>query len=62
MRIFLLLYADDTTLFSETFDGMQEMLNVFSNYCKQWKLEVNARKTKVFFFPNKNLSREKSLY
>ena len=48
--IFLMLYADDTLLFSESLDGMQSMLDKFSNYCKMWKLEVNTSKTKVVIF------------
>ena len=50
MKMFLLLYADDTLLFSETYDGMQKVLNVFNEYCKLWKLEVNQSKTKVVIF------------
>ena len=63
-----MLYADDTVLMSENVDGMQTMLNVFSEYCNTWKLEVNVAKTKViisskrkvtqntrFMFDNKEL-------
>lgn len=50
MKVFLLLYADDTLLFSETLDGMQNTLNIFDDYCKLWKLEVNTEKTKVVVF------------
>jgi hypothetical protein len=50
MKIFLLLYADDTLLFSETYEGMQNLLDVFSDYCKLWKLEVNLSKTKTVTF------------
>ena len=47
LKIFLLFYADDTVLMSENVDGMQTMLNVFSEYCNTWKLQVNIAKTKV---------------
>ena len=30
MKTFLLLYADDTLLFSETYEGMQNLLSLFS--------------------------------
>lgn len=50
MKVFLLLYADDTLLFSETLEGMQNLLTVFDEYCKLWKLEVNTEKTKVVIF------------
>lgn len=50
LKIFLLLYADDTILLSESLDGMQRILNIFDDYCKTWKLEVNTSKTKVIIF------------
>jgi hypothetical protein len=46
MKTFLLLSADDTLLFSETYEGMQNLLD----YCKLWKLEVNLSKTKTVIF------------
>jgi hypothetical protein len=50
LKIFLLLYADDTVPMSENVDGMQTMLNVFSEYYKTWELQVNIAKTKVVIF------------
>ena len=50
LKIFILLYADDTVLISENVDGMQTMLNVFSEYYNTWKLQVNIAKTKVVIF------------
>ena len=50
LKIFLLLYAYDTVLISENVDGMQTMLNVFSEYYNTWKLQVNIAKTKVVIF------------
>jgi hypothetical protein len=47
LKIFLVLFADDTVLMSENIDGMQKMLNVFSEYCNTWKLQVNIAKTKA---------------
>ena len=50
LKIFLLLYADDIVLMTENVDGMQTMLNVFSEYYNTWKLQVNIAKTKVVIF------------
>ena len=50
LKLFILLYADDTVLMSESVHGMQHMLNVFSDYCDTWKLHVNFEKTKVVIF------------
>ena len=46
-KLSVLLYADDTVIFSETPEDLQRTLNAFSDYCTQWKLTVNVSKTKV---------------
>jgi hypothetical protein len=40
LKIFILLYADDTVLMSENVNGMQTILNIFSEYCNTWQLQV----------------------
>ena len=50
IKLFLLLYADDMTIFSETEAGLQQGLNVLETYCNRWKLTVNKDKTKVIVF------------
>lgn len=50
LKIFLLLYADDTVIFSDNEINMQHALNVFENYCSEWKLTVNTAKTKIMIF------------
>ena len=45
IKLFLILYADDTALLAESADGLQNMLNCFENYCDLWKLTVNTNKT-----------------
>ena len=50
IKLFLLLYADDRTLFSDSTDGLQEGFNILSEYCDRWKLKVNLSKTKVMIF------------
>ena len=52
IALFLLMYADDTIIFSETVDGLQTMLNSLFNYCSKWNLTVNINKTKVVVFRN----------
>ena len=44
LKLFLLLYADDTVLFSDNEIDMQQALSVFETYCKEWKLTVNTEK------------------
>ena len=50
LKLFLLLYADDTVLFSDNEIDMQQALSVFETYCKEWKLTVNTEKTKIVIF------------
>lgn len=50
VKLFLLLYADDITLFSDTPEGLQEGFDALSSYCDRWKLKVNLAKTKIMVF------------
>ena len=50
LSLFLLMYADDMVLFSESIDGLQSLLNELSNYCEIWKLSINVEKSKVLVF------------
>ena len=47
IKLFLILYVDDTVLMSETPEGLQKTLTAFENYCNNWKLKVHTCKTKV---------------
>ena len=55
LKLFVLLYADDTVIMSESKEDMQNQLNVFNDFCKKWKLKVNAEKSKVLVFSNGRL-------
>jgi hypothetical protein len=50
VRLFSLLYADDTIILSEIEADMQYALAIFEKYCHQWKLKVNLQNTKVIIF------------
>ena len=50
LKIFILLFADDTVLFSDTKEDLQYTLNLFENYCDSWKLTRNITKTKILIF------------
>jgi hypothetical protein len=52
MKLFILFYADDTVIISESVEGLQHALNEFHSYCIQWKLHVNVDKTKIMIFTN----------
>ena len=50
LRLFLLLYADDTIILAESGQELKAALWATQLYCDRWKLEVNAQKTKVVIF------------
>jgi hypothetical protein len=50
LNLFVLLYADDTVIFAETVNGLQNGLRLMKNYCDKWKLVLNVKKCKVIIF------------
>ena len=50
LKLFVLLYADDTVILAESSDDLQIALDMYASYCRQWKLEINNDKTKVIVF------------
>ena len=50
LRLYLLLYADDTVIFAESALDLQKALDKLHDYCLLWDLSVNAEKTKVVIF------------
>jgi predicted glutamine amidotransferase len=61
LRLYLLLYADDTVILAESKEELQAALNSMYLYCKTWDLEINASKTKIVIF-NKRKITEKSVF
>jgi hypothetical protein len=59
-----LMFADDLLVLSESKEGLQESLNKFSLYCKEWQLTVNCNKTKTMIFGKylKNIKNTKFSY
>ena len=47
LEIFLLMFADDVGLFSDTRVGLQKHLNILYTFCNDWKLMINVSKTKL---------------
>lgn len=50
LRLYVLLYADDTIILSESEADLQNALNSLNSYCQTWDLSVNASKTKIVIF------------
>ena len=52
------MYADDTVLFANSRENLQNCLDGLNQYCDKWKLQINAEKTKVRIFSNRKFNRE----
>jgi predicted HTH domain antitoxin len=50
LKIFVMLYADDTILLAESAENLQVQLNAFVD---NWEMKVNVDKTKITNFTNK---------
>ncbi|KAK6175976.1 hypothetical protein SNE40_014348 [Patella caerulea] len=50
LKLFALLYADDTVLLAESESELQAVFNAMLEYCTVWKLEINPTKTKTIVF------------
>ena len=55
MKLFVLLYADDTIILAENPTDLQEALNAAYSYCNLWKLKINIDKTKIIRFSKRRI-------
>lgn len=61
LKLFTILYADDTVVFAESRNELQAALNGMFHYCQLWKLDINERKTKVVAYGSKSKTSEPDL-
>jgi len=50
LRLYVLLYADDTVVLAENETDLQLALSALYDYCDMWHLELNTSKTKIVIF------------
>ena len=50
LKLYILLYADDTIVMAESPNKLQEALKAVSAYCDHWNLRINVNKTKIIRF------------
>ena len=62
LKLFILLFADDTVLFSNNMSDLQTTLNIFESYCRTWKLTVNTNKTKIMIFSGGRMPKNQKFY
>ena len=46
VKLFMIMYADDTVLLAESASNLQNILNLFHEYCLKWKWK--CRQNKIF--------------
>ena len=49
-----LLFADDTSLFCEDVEGLEQSLMVLEEWCSRWRMKVNAEKSATMHFRKKS--------
>lgn len=54
LKLFVLLCADDTVILATDEKSFQHSLNIFHDYSKLWKLDINYDKTKILVFGTRN--------
>ena len=50
LKLYVLLYADDTIIMAESPEELQDALNALGIYCHKWHLKINVDKTKIIKF------------
>jgi len=49
-EIFILMFADDVALISDTVIGLQRQLNTLVEFCTEYDIDVNVNKTNIVVF------------
>ena len=52
-----LLFAEDTSLFGEDVEGLEQSLMVLEEWCSRWGMKVNAEKSAIIHFRRKSCVR-----
>ena len=50
LKMYVLLYADDTIILAESPIELQQALDALNDYCNVWDLKVNTTKTNIVIF------------
>jgi hypothetical protein len=50
---------DDTVIFAESAEDLQAALNIFEEYCSEWKLFINVSKTKIVVFSKRKYNNKR---
>ena len=56
------MYADDLVMIAESENQLQENMTLLNNYCMNWNLEINLKKTKTMVFNRGNKLCKTNIY
>jgi hypothetical protein len=59
LKLFLLFYSDDTFILAESTEDLHAALNIFEEYCSEWKLSIIVSKTKIVVFSKRKYNNKK---
>ncbi len=59
LKLFVLMYADDTVILCDNENEMKKTLLALETYCNNWKLKVNCDKTKIVIFSRGRVDTER---
>jgi hypothetical protein len=59
LKLFRLRYAVDTFILAESAEDLQAALNIFEEYCSEWKLSITVSKTKIVVFSKRKYNNKK---
>ena len=62
LKLYTLLYADDTIILAENENEMQLALDALADYCRIWKISINIDKTKIIRFSKRRSKNVNSFY
>ena len=62
LKLYVLLYADDTIIMAESPNELQLALDALSEYCQSWKLKINIDKSKIMCFTKKKTTNSRSRF
>ena len=60
LKLLRLLCADDIVILAESAEDLQAALNIFEEYCSEWKLSINASKTKIVVFSKRKYNNKRN--
>ena len=62
LKLYILLYADDTVLLAGSPKDLQNSINLMEEYCHLWKLKINVSKSKVTVFSRGKIRNRPNFY